>query len=235
MLHEYPTLMSDKATSDDIEDLLEEYGRALDQCDQLFPPNFALAPFVQYQVEDNFKRARVRIDLNKSLEAEAAGDLATAANFQEKVLESWKLLIADVPSLEQASNRAITDEILATVAKYADTLRKLDRPIPGNFLLHGFVRIQMEHDPQTRLAQEAIESGRIAAEDGELEAAQKAYEQGFALWRTVLDRYPSVLADSTIGEELIAVIDEYRELLEKRKEEMPKDFILQDVVERYGQ
>ncbi|NLE39167.1 MAG: hypothetical protein GX621_14180 [Pirellulaceae bacterium] len=235
MLHEYPMLMSDKATSDDIEDLLEEYGRALDQCDQLFAPDFALAPFVRFQVEDNFKRARIRLDLAKALEAEAAGDLATAANFQEKALESWKTLLADVPSLEQASDRQVTEEILATIRKYADTVRKIDRPISDSFLLHGFVRVQMEHDPQTRLAQEAIESGQMAAEDGKLEAAQKAYEQAFTLWREVLDRYPTVLADSTVGEELIALIDQYRELLEQRKEEMPKEFILQDVVERYGQ
>ncbi|MBN1590385.1 MAG: hypothetical protein JW888_12795 [Pirellulales bacterium] len=235
MLSKYPILMTDRTTTDDIGDLLESYGKALDQRDQLFPSDFALAEFVRMQVKESPKTYQIRNSLQKAEEAESEGDLATAATFYEKVLQVWRGIIADLPSLEQRSDPATADVILAMIRKYADVLKKLDRPVPSDFILHQFVRVQMEHDPETRAAQLAIERSERALDRGELSAARKDYEQGFALWRRVLDRYPTLIADGTLGEELIEVIDQYRQLLKRQKVDMPKDFILQDVLDRYGQ
>ncbi len=261
MLREYPMLMTDKATIDDIDELLEQYGRALDQDDKLFPydpddldnprnpRNFALAQFVRAQVKDSNKMHRIRLNRKKAEEAEAAGDLATASTFYEKELHNWRGLIADLPSLEQMSDRVTGELILAAIRKYAEVLTKLNQAIPDDFVLHRFVRVQMEHDPETHraqiameAAQAAMEAAQTASEKGQsasqkehLAAARKAYEQGFALWRSVLERYPTLVADSTLGEELLVVIDEYRQLLDQQQAQMPKDFVLQDILDRYDQ
>jgi hypothetical protein len=248
-LRKHPMLMADKATVDDLEDFIKRYGKTLDQRDELFPPNFALAEFIRAQVGDNPKIHRIRLNRKKAEEAEAAGELATASTFYEKELQDWKLLIADLPSLEQMSDPVTGQLILATIRKYAEILKKLNQAIPDDFLLHRFVRVQMEHDPDAERAQAAIEvarsakaaaqaaadQGHGAAEKENLVAARKAYEGAFTLWRGVLDRYPTLVADSTLGEELLVMINEYRQLLEQQKVQMPKDFILQDVLDRYNQ
>ena len=230
----HPMLQTDIAIAGDLKDMLEKYGEALDQRNQLFPENFPLAGFIRAQIQDDPKIYRMRANLAKAAEAEADGNLSTAATLYAQVFHNWRQLINDMPSIEQRADPFTTHAILEIVRKYSDILKKLDQPIPADFPLHLFVRIQMEHDPLTLQAERAINKAEIERRQGDLSAAQKAYEQGFEIWHELLRKYPTLLGDNTIGEEWIVVIDEYRDLLKEQKEKMPKDFILQEVVDRYG-
>ncbi|HLA83450.1 MAG TPA: hypothetical protein VJL29_01540 [Thermoguttaceae bacterium] len=234
VLRENPMLMSDSATIDDMEELLQQYGKALDQRDSLFPPDFALAPFVRFQVYDSTEWFQIRAMLDKAAQAERKGDPSAASSQYLKAIQSWRSLLNDLPSVEQRSDPGTTAMILETIEKYAAVLHKLKQPIPSDFLLHRFVRIQVEHDPDSIESQAALEKAETAMEK-EPAAARTAFERAFALWRVLLDRYPTLLADGTVGEEWMAAIDEYRDLLKREKADLSKDFPLQDVVDRYGQ
>jgi hypothetical protein len=48
-------LMTDKATNDDLDDLIEEYGKVLDQEDAMFPPDFPLAFYILSRVQQSDK------------------------------------------------------------------------------------------------------------------------------------------------------------------------------------
>lgn len=237
VLRQYPMLLSDSATGDDLEDLINEYGKALDQRDELFPPDFALAGYIRGKVLEDTGTYQIAVSMRKAAEAENAGEWGTAVTFYTQALQLWRQLLdndEDMPRLEQRSDPLSCFEILATIGRYAEAMKKLKRPIPEDFGLHRFVRIQLEHDPQTREAQVAVEKAEDAASRGDAAAARKAYDEGFTLWRKVLDRYPTAVADRTLADEWIATIDEYRAVLKKLGEEMPKDFPLQEVVDRYG-
>ncbi|MBN2216082.1 MAG: hypothetical protein JW719_01770 [Pirellulales bacterium] len=235
VLQRYPTLMTDSSTGDDLEELLEEYGKALDQRDELFPPDFALAPYIRAQVQDNPKMYQIGASMKKADEAEKADDPGTACSFYFKALESWRQIIEDLPSLEQRSDPFTTATVLATIRKYAESLRKNDQTVPNDFILHRFVRVQMEHDPETREAQRAMERAEDAVAKQDLAAARKAYEEGFARWRDILERYPTLVGDGTLGPELMILVDGYRDVLKQENQELPKDFPLQEIVDRYGQ
>lgn len=99
------------------------------------------------------------------------------------------------------------------------------------------LRAGVAQTDQAMAAQEAIYLGNREREDGHLDPAKQHYDRGLAAWREVLDEYPDAITDATFGEDLMEVIQRYRELLDLRDEKplrdatYGKDFILSDIVE----
>jgi hypothetical protein len=54
-------------------------------------------------------------------------------------------------------------------------------------------------------------------------------------WRKVLDKNPSLVIDTTTGEDLMDAIRRYRRILSQLDEPFPKNFILQDVLNAHEQ
>ena len=77
--------------------------------------------------------------------------------------------------------------------------------------------------------------GRKAFEDeGDLVTAQQLYEEGFASWRDVLDRFPALMDDeTTTGDDLMEYVTEYREILDQLDESLDEDFQLWDIIESF--
>ncbi|MCX7426017.1 MAG: hypothetical protein NTW96_10415 [Planctomycetia bacterium] len=232
VLARFPELMSDRSTIDDIDDLVKHFATALDQRDELFPENFALAAFINFQVHANDKLYSIERFQEKVEKAVAAGDYQTARKHYEETLGNWQLIINDIPSLEQNSDPASVREILAAIDRYAKVLGQLKVPFPDNFVLQQFVWTQIEHDPNTRAARAAIVQGGLLANQKKLDDARAAFDQGLSLWRKVFDQYPSLIADKNIAEEVTAAISRYQELLKQQDRKLPENFILQDVLDR---
>lgn len=95
-------------------------------------------------------------------------------------------------------------------------------------------RAEIEQTDDVRAAREAIYVGQRAYDRGDLVKAKESFDEGLALWRKVLNQYPNLLDVQTFGEDLIEVCRDYSRLLQKRDEPFPKPFILQDVIDRYG-
>ena len=65
-------------------------------------------------------------------------------------------------------------------------------------------------------------------------AAKRLYEKSFAEWRKTLDHYQVIREDTIMAQELVEVIDRYRETLRQLAGDdakFPEKFVLQDVLD----
>jgi hypothetical protein len=92
------------------------------------------------------------------------------------------------------------------------------------------MRAQVEQTDELLAARKAIYLGDRHYADGDPLAARKAYEEGMAGWRKVLDRFPALVTDRTTGDDLMDVIRHYKRTLDQLDEPFPKKFILQDIL-----
>ena len=239
MLAQFPQLIPDRDTVEQVEHVVEQYKKTLDQRDELFPADFALAGFVQLQVADATETKGAREFAQKAKQALAKGDLAAAQSLLRDSLDNWRKVLAAVPSLRLLSDRKTAQEITDLTREYAAVLKKNKQPFPDNFSLQQFIWVQVEHDPQTQAARKAIDAAVVVLDKKDpskedLAAAAKNFEQGLADWRKVLDKYPSAIADKNIADELLMTIDRYKQILKKQDKKLPEKFILQDIVDRYS-
>ena len=70
-------------------------------------------------------------------------------------------------------------------------------------------------------ARQLIYKGDRAFADGDLVAADEAYQQGLEAWRKVLDAHPEYVTDQTTGEDLMDMIKRYRHILSRRENPSP--------------
>lgn len=94
-------------------------------------------------------------------------------------------------------------------------------------------RSEFEQTQDALLARENLYQAQQALDDGNTLEARKLYASGFAHWRRVLDRYPSIIENSVMGSELFDHVKDYRRVLDFFRETLPDEFPLWDIVERY--
>lgn len=94
-------------------------------------------------------------------------------------------------------------------------------------------RVRFEQDPAALAARQFMYEGNQAFRKADLIGARDAYDKGWLKWRELLDKpeFKSFASDNNLGEDLVAMYNRYRVVLEKRDEPFPKNFILADVVE----
>jgi hypothetical protein len=95
-------------------------------------------------------------------------------------------------------------------------------------------RAEFEQTPAAILARTRMNEGRAAFRSADLPKAKKLYQEGFAEWRKVIDKYPSILRDDeTTGSDLLDFVKRYRTVLEQMDEKLGEDFPLWDVIEKF--
>jgi hypothetical protein len=93
---------------------------------------------------------------------------------------------------------------------------------------------EVEQTPDALAARKATyDGGKVFRNNTDLNSAMALYEEGLAHWRAVLDAFPALLKESIVVDELADVIYEYRRVRVQAKsdEDLPKDFVLQDVLD----
>src|SRR5215208_5286866 len=64
--------------------------------------------------------------------------------------------------------------------------------------------------------------------------AKQLYQEGFAKWRAVIDKFPMILDDDqTTGGDIVDFVKGYRRVLDQFDERLGDDFPLWDVVEKF--
>jgi hypothetical protein len=126
------------------------------------------------------------------------------------------------------------------LARKAEALEEQARKIDSNRTLVNYdywrMRARFEQETTTIQAREALyKADRALAAGTDLVGAKKQYEQGYVLWRKVLDdpRWPELKKEEKLGEELARSVRRYRRVLQQRDEQFPRDFILQDIVTEF--
>ena len=92
------------------------------------------------------------------------------------------------------------------------------------------LRAEVEQTEEAVTARKYIYQGEQAFAETDLQTAREQYNLGLAAWRKLLDKFPSLIQDQDNGEDLMLVIDQYRELLGQLDDKMPEPFILQDII-----
>ncbi|MGW8258405.1 MAG: hypothetical protein ACWGMZ_13045, partial [Thermoguttaceae bacterium] len=122
-----------------------------------------------------------------------------------------------------AKDAVSIEKTIAEIKSYRDIV---------NFL-YWRLRAQVEQTNEALNARKSIYQGNQAYLVGDLITARDAYEKGLALWRKVLDSFPKLAQDQATGADMIDTIRQYRKIYQQLDEPFPKNFILQDMVDKY--
>jgi hypothetical protein len=125
---------------------------------------------------------------------------------------------------------SMADTLMGIISGYMGVLEKRDELFPEDFALQDYLGAQVEQGTGIHAARESIAAGDKALASGDLDLAKEQYEQGLAKWQTQLlgAPYLILMANREIGEEILAAISGYAEILEKRGEMFPENFVLLD-------
>jgi hypothetical protein len=129
---------------------------------------------------------------------------------------------------QEAMELALKIEQVGTKARYTRNYRQT-----ANYD-YWKTRSEFEQTQDALSARENLYQAKQAIDNGDLAGSLKLYESGFAHWRKVLDKYPSILESSVMGSELLDQIKEYRRALDlDRGQTLPDDFPLWDIIEKF--
>jgi hypothetical protein len=90
-------------------------------------------------------------------------------------------------------------------------------------------RCEMEQMTLAITARKTVQQADDLFVKARLEEARKLYELAWVDWRKIFDKYPSMITRDT-GKNLKPSISNYMELLQQFDEELPENFILQNLV-----
>ncbi len=195
----------------------------------------ALAPAVREQLHADHK-ANLPAAEKKAL-ATPESEL-TQETFQAQMRAQQLLQVSDMDVAEQIAK--IAPEKKAEALRLARALIKSDQEMRNIGHYQQIVnydywrtRCQFEQTPAALLARAKIYQGDQAANDANLVAAKRLYDEGFRLWRKVLDNFPSIVDDSITGDDLMDLVKRYRKILEEIDEPFPQDFPLRDIIKAH--
>lgn len=220
---EIPTSFDDMIRLNDGETLMQTAAKLCKQIDDL-------APGLREKIVQD-KRNALTDDMRKALdtpmEKRTDDQHRQAAEAIEKLQVSHEEVARRVPGekrrevLKLAKQAAETEKTAQVIDRYRQIV---------NFT-YWRRRAQVEQTPEALEAREKVYEGNEAFAKGDLVTARDRYVDGLKKWRELLDKpeFASLKIDRNMVEELGEVIKRYREILEKRDEVFPKDFILQDI------
>jgi hypothetical protein len=98
------------------------------------------------------------------------------------------------------------------------------------------MRARAEQTPECIAARKAAYDGDRAYSKGDMIRARPLYEKSFELWRKVLDtlEFKALIEDVSFGGDLVDVIRRYERCLDQDDRDLPRPFILQDIVDMWG-
>ena len=93
------------------------------------------------------------------------------------------------------------------------------------------LRAEFEQTDTAVEARRKMFEAKQALRNQDDDTAVKLYEEGFLLWKEVLDRFPDLRdPDGTTGDDLMVFVKDYRRALDLHNREIPNDFPLWDII-----
>ena len=222
VLRQFPGILTNKATEDDINHLLKQYSKTLEQTDELYPDNFPLSWFVNFLVDQNDKMSRLIQAETKGNEAFDAGNYPEAQEKYFHAIKLWKLILAENTSVYQMSDPDTGSKILDLVRRYAKTLKLMGMPFPERFALRGFVWMQVEHSRSMQTITSATQNAHLLQTENKLPDAEKEMDKAIFAWKGLLERYPSLIGDKSICSKIVSQMALYRKILEAPKQTLTR-------------
>lgn len=203
-------------------------------------------------------------DLRAKLEALGPGTRAKLTEEKRSPLSPEDRAILDLPrdklTMEQMQKRYNLDpkvevsdrDVAARIAKdqpakqnqalqLASDIERQDRQLQFTISYkrdanydYWQTRADFEQTPNAIDARKLMFEGRQKFRAADLPAAKKAYEEGFAKWRALINEFPAIMdEEATTGGDLIDFIKRYRTVLDQLDEKIPDNFPLWEVIEKF--
>jgi hypothetical protein len=95
-------------------------------------------------------------------------------------------------------------------------------------------RADFEQTPDALKARELMFEAKKAFKAADVATAKQLYQEGFAKWKAVIDKFPSILDDEqTTGGDILDFIKAYRRVLDQFDERLDDNFPLWNVIESF--
>jgi hypothetical protein len=206
---------------------LADYEFHTEEMEQKLAQLKELAPEAEKQVEAE-KRALLTKDQLETLEKKP--QTPQERYLQEEILSRLKAEPLEIAARAPPENRREAIRLATEVMRKREVREEIDTS--RNIVNYGYwlMRCQAEQLPEAIAARKLLYEARQAQLEVELEKARQRYEEGFAAWRQVLDKFPKLLDDSVTGADIVEAAQRYRRCLKELDEEFPRDFILAELL-----
>src|SRR5262249_9326747 len=95
-------------------------------------------------------------------------------------------------------------------------------------------RAEFEQTQDALDARRLMFEGKDAFKKADVKTAKQKYEEGFAKWRAVIDKFPMIMDDEqTTGGDIVDFVKAYRRVLDQFDERLGDDFPLWDLLEKF--
>lgn len=220
---EIPTSVGESIRLNDGEMLEEQVAKLRKEID-------AFEPGLREKITQE-KRDALSDDMRKALDTPDDKRTDEQKRLVYDSFEKLKVTPEDVARRLKGAKRSQALKLAKQASETNKTVDMIDRYRQIVNFTYWRRRAKIEQTLEASNAREDIYLGNQAYSKGDLLTAKEKYDAGFQKWRTLLDKpeFAGLKTDRSMVEDLGEVIKKYREILEKRDEEFPKDFILQDV------
>jgi len=220
-----PTPTGETMRLNDLERLIALTGKTADELD-------ALQPGLREQIREEKMAAltdaeRAVLEIPAERRDFEQEDLAAAAGRKTSVT------VDEIAARVDESKRAKAQELVKQINDQAPLMGIINSSRQIVNFEYWRLRCEVEKTPEAIQTRELIHSAQRKVRDTDFEGARADYEAAFQLWKTVLDKFPAMRDDGVVGEDMYRVIVLYHELLKQLDEPMPKDFILQEIIDEH--
>ncbi len=166
--------------------------------------------------------------LEKKPQVRSQEEIGLAMSAEGKTKVTWPEVILRAPPEQRTELRKLNDELVEAQHKIntIDTYRDI---VNYNY---WDARCKAEPTEACLAARELVYQAQQAYKATKLFEAKKLYEEAFAKWRTVLDRYPVLRSSSIMADDLVDNINQYKKVLGKIPgSKFPEKFVLQDMID----
>ncbi|HAY36888.1 MAG TPA: hypothetical protein DCY57_07925, partial [Bacteroidetes bacterium] len=150
------------------------------------------------------------------------------ADAERKMKVTWRLVAQNAAPETRAKAKRLAEEYVEAT----ETADIIDRYRDIVNFDYWRATCEMSVTDLALQAREATWRAEKDYEEARLQPAKQAFEEAFEAWRKVLDDSDVLRKDAMTQEDIIEIIDTYRELLEQLDEPFPQPFILDDVLNR---
>ena len=196
--------------------------RLAKQLEELLPGEFAEMESDRESALSEEQRAALQVPPLSRTEQEQQ----LVADAQRKMKVTWRIVAQNAAPKNRAKAKRLAEEYVEAT-ETADIIGRYRDIVNFDYWR---ATCEMSVTDLALQAREATWRAEKDYEEARLQPAKQAFEEAFKAWRKVLDDSDVLRKDAMTQEDIIEIIDTYRELLEQLDEPFPQPFILDDVL-----
>lgn len=192
----------------------------------------AMSPGLRNQVQQ--LKLENLLEADKALLSKPRGELTEDDIKRLRELQpQLEVTLMEVADNIPVENREKARTLASEAMTYLNKLELIDTMRNEVNYRYWKMRCEAERTEDALAARRLTYEGDQAYNEGaDLQTAREKYEAGLEHWRKVFDQFPMLVEDGITGDELLEVINRYKEILRKSDEPFPNPFVLQDLLDQ---